>query len=289
MKDMNYHVLFSFHLYAALKKPKSKKIFNWIVILISIYVAGGAGIYFLQDKFLFHPVILPADYHYKFDKPFREIDLTVTKEKNLSIVEFTVPDSMRRGVVLYFHGNMLNINRYAPYASYFEKHGYEVWMMDYPGFGKSTGPRTEQIICDDALRLYTMARARFDPENIIIYGKSIGTGVASQLASEVNCKRLILETPFYSIEALAKHYFFIYPVPLMARYKFPIYQYFKRIKAPITIFHGLRDEIIPYRQAKRLAELNKKNVELITLDKGRHNNLAEFMLFHQKLDSLLRK
>ena len=286
---MNYHVLFSFHLYAALKKTKSKKVLNWIIIILAIYVAGGAGVYFLQEKILFHPVILPADYHYKFNIPFREIDLVVTKEKKLSIVEFTVPDSLRRGVVLYFHGNMRNINRYAHFAGDFIEHGYEVWMMDYPGFGKSTGPRTERIICDDALRLYTMARARFATDSIIIYGKSIGTGVAAQLAAEVNCKRLIMETPFYSIEALAKHYFFIYPVPLMAKYKFPIYQYFGKIKAPITIFHGSNDEIIPYTQAKRLAELNKTNVELITLAKGKHNNLAEFPLFHQKLDSLLRE
>ena len=289
IKGMNYHVLFSFHLYAALKKTKSIKIRDLIIIAVVIYVTGGAGLYFLQEKILFHPLFLPADYHYKFDMPFREIDLPVTKEKNLSIVEFTIPDSVCRGIVLYFHGNMMNINRYAHFAGYFREHGYEVWMMDYPGFGKSTGARTEQIICDDALRLYRMARARFSSDSIIIYGKSIGTGVASLLASEVNCKRLILETPFYSIEALAKHYFFIYPVPLMAKYKFPIYQYFEKIKTPITIFHGSNDEVIPYRQSKRLVELNKTNVELITLDKGKHNNLAEFMLFHQKLDSLLRK
>ena len=259
------------------------------MIVVAIYVTGGSALYFLQDNFLFHPLFLPADYHYTFNIPFREIDLTVAKDKNLSVVEFTVPDSVCRGIVLYFHGNRLNINRYASFANNFTKHGYEVWMMDYPGFGKSTGARTEQIICDDALRLYKMARARFSSDSIIIYGKSIGTGVASQLASVVKCKRLILETPYYSISALASHYFFIYPIPLLSRYKFPVYQYFEKIRAPITIFHGSNDEVIPYKQAKRLLELKKANVELITIGKGKHNNLANFTLFHQKLDSVLRK
>ncbi len=108
----------------------------------------------------------------------------------------------------------------------FTRNKYEVWMMDYPGFGKSTGKLTEQIMYDDAATLYQMARARFSKDSIIIYGKSLGTGVASQLASVKDCKRLILETPYYSIEALMKHYAFIYPVSLMAKYHFPNYTIF---------------------------------------------------------------
>jgi predicted alpha/beta-hydrolase family hydrolase len=131
-----------------------------------------------------------------------------------------------------------------------------------------------------------MAISKVSIEQIIIYGKSLGTGIASQLASVRECKRLILETPYYSMDALAKHYFFIYPVMPMTKYALPNYQNFGYINAPITIFHGTRDEIIPYKQSKWLVE-KKPGTELITLEKGRHNNLPEFKLFHQKLDSLL--
>ena len=103
----------------------------------------GVALFFLQDKFIFRPEKLPADYTYKFAIPFRQIDLPVAIERNLSIIQFTVPDSVRKGIVLYFHGNRSNINRYAQYASNFTRNGYEVWMMDYPGYGKSTGKRTE--------------------------------------------------------------------------------------------------------------------------------------------------
>ncbi len=270
-----------------INKKRLRKFWKWFKIIALIYIMIGVALYFLQDKFIFHPKKLPADYEYKFDVPFRQIDLAVTEEKNLSIVQFTVPDSIRRGIVLYFHGNRENINRYAPFAKNFTRNNYEVWMIDYPGYGKSTGKRKEKILYEDALTFYKMAMARVAADSIIIYGKSLGTGIAAQLASVRDCKKLILETPYYSMDALAKHYFFIYPVGSMTKYGIPTYQYFDYINAPITIFHGTRDRVIPYKQAKKLAT-KKAGTELITIDKGRHNNLNDFPLFHQKLDSLLQ-
>jgi len=268
-----------------MKRTRLKKASKWFQIIALIYIMIGVALYFLQDKLIFHPEKLPADYNYQFDIPFRQIDLPVSDNKNLSIVQFTVPDSVRKGIVLYFHGNRTNINRYAKHAIHFTRNNYEVWMIDYPGYGKSTGKRSEQVLYDDALLFYKMAISKVSAEHIIIYGKSLGTGIASQLASVRDCKRLILETPYYSMDALAKHYFFIYPVMPMTKYALPTYQYFEYIKAPISIFHGTRDEVIPYKQAKWLVA-KKPGTELITIEKGKHNNLTEFPLYHHKLDSL---
>ncbi|HEY6505700.1 MAG TPA: alpha/beta fold hydrolase [Chitinophagaceae bacterium] len=275
-----------------MQKVKIKKIWKWVKIVLLIYIVTGITLYFLQETFLFHPKKLPADHKFSFTVPFKEIDLAINKDRNLSIVQFTVPDTLRKGIVLYFHGNRENIERYAPYAVNFTKNNYEVWMLDYPGFGKTTGERNEQVMYDDATQLYMMARAKTSKDSIIIYGKSIGTGVASWLASAKDCKRLVLETPYYSIEALFSHYAFIYPVDWMTKYHFPIYRYFKTIEAPITIFHGTKDEIIPYSNAKMLMEpwnetpLLKR--ELITIEKGRHNNLTDFPVYHQKLNAILQ-
>jgi len=269
-----------------MNKTLVKKYWKWLKIIALVYVVIGIALYFLQEKFIFHPKRLPADYQYRFDIPFREIDLAVTENKNLSIVQFTVPDSVRKGIVLYFHGNRQNINRYAQYAPLFTRNQYEVWMMDYPGFGKSTGRRSEKVLYDDALLLYKMALSKVSVEQIIIYGKSLGTGIAAQLASVRDCQRLILETPYYSMDALAKHYFFIYPVVPLTKYAFPTYRHFEYIKAPITIFHGTKDQVIPYKQAQWLAGL-KPGTELVTLVKGKHNHLPDFPLFRLKLDSLL--
>ncbi len=267
-------------------KARLKKTWKWFKIIALVYIMIGVALYFLQDKFIFHPKKLPADYQYQFDIPFREIDLPVTHQKNLSIVQFTVPDSVRKGIVLYFHGNRTNINRYAVNAKQFTRNGYEVWMLDYPGFGKSTGKRSEQVLYDDALLLYKMAIGTVSLEHIIIYGRSLGTGIASQLASVRECKKLILETPYYSMDALAKHYFFMYPVMPMTKYALPTYQYLDYVRSPVTIFHGTNDGVVPYKHARWLKE-RKKDAELITIEKGKHNNLAEFPLFQHKLDSLL--
>src|SRR5687767_11254093 len=269
-----------------MKNSINKKIWQGIKIIIVFYVTIGIALYFLQDKFLFHPRKLPADYQYQFSVPFRETVIPVSAQKNLSYVQFTVPDSVFKGIVLYFHGNRENINRYAPFAGNFTRRGYEVWMMDYPGFGKSTGKRTEKGMYEDALTLYRIAIKKVAADSIIIYGKSLGTGVASQLASIRDCRRLILETPYYSMDALARHYFFMYPVIPMSKYSFPNHNYLEKTKVPVTIFHGTRDRVIPYSQAKRLIK-KRPGIELVTIEKGRHNDLSSFPLFQEKLDSLL--
>lgn len=270
-----------------MQKKTIGKIFKWIKIIAIIYVAIGLALFFLQEKLIFHPKKLSADHVYNFPGPFREINLAVTNEKVLGIVQFTVPDSVRKGVVLYFHGNRQNIERYAPFAKNFTSNNYEVWMIDYPGYGKSTGDRTEEIMYSDALLFYKMATAVFSKDSIIIYGKSLGTGVAAKLASIRDCKRLILETPFYSFDALINRFAFIYPAGPFTKFHFPINEYLERIAAPITIFHGTSDWVIPYHNASRLKKLLKPSDQFITIEGGSHNNLTDFPLFHQKLDSLL--
>jgi hypothetical protein len=251
-----------------------------------IYVGVGVILYFSQSLLIFHPKKLPEDYQFNFQFPFTEALLDVGNDKKISIVQFTVPDSIQKGIVLYFHGNRENINRYAKYAVHFTRNHYEVWMMDYPGYGKSRGKRSEQVLYDDALLFYKLALSRVSADSIILYGKSLGTGIASQLAMVRDCKKLILETPYYSMDALGRHYFFIYPVMPFSKYALPTHEYFEFIQEPIVMFHGTRDEVIPYKHARRLLRKNR-NAELVTIEKARHNNLHEYPKFHAKLDSLL--
>jgi alpha-beta hydrolase superfamily lysophospholipase len=255
------------------------------VILIA-YILIGIALYFAQTLFLFHPKKLAADYKFSFSMPFREVDVNVTDEKNVSIVQFTLPDSLRKGIVLYFHGNRGNINRYARFAPAFTRQGWEVWMIDYPGYGKSRGARTETALHEDALLLYQMAHARVSADSIILYGKSLGTGIASKLAMVRGCRRLILETPYASMASMARHYLPIYPSSPFLKFDLATIDYLEWVKAPVCIFHGTRDRVVPYSQSKKIKRAHEK-VELITVPKGRHNNLSEYPLYRQKLDSLL--
>lgn len=267
---------------------KKNKIYRWIKIIIIVYCLTGILLYYLQEKLLFHPVPLPADSTYHFTQPFSETNITVDAQTTYHIVRFTVSDSVKKGVVLYFHGNRENVNHYAEFAINFTRNGYEVWMPDYPGFGKSTGTLSEQIMYDEALQVYKLARTKFNPEQIIIYGRSLGSGIAAQLAAVRDCKKLILETPYYSGASMLRPLFWMYPLNLLLHYKLPTYQYLPKVTAPISIFHGTDDGVISYRNAIRLKETFKAGDEFITIQGGSHNDLNSFPLMQQKLDSLLR-
>jgi pimeloyl-ACP methyl ester carboxylesterase len=256
-----------------------------ILVLLILYFAGGVILYFVQDLILFHPKKLSADHQFSFTQPFKEINL-LFENRNLDLIQFTTGQP-RKGIVLFFHGNMQNVEHYNQYPELFTRNNYEVWMMDYPGFGKSTGTRTEEVLYSEAEEVYALALQSIHSDSIIIYGKSIGTGIAAFLAAKRKSKQLILETPYYSIASLGRHYFPIYPVSMLLKYSFPVGKYLKQIEQPVTILHGTDDEIVPYRQSKKLKEENK-SVNLVTINNGSHNNLTGFPLFQSTIDSLLR-
>ena len=261
-----------------------RRIKRTLIGIVTFYITTGLVLYFIQDLLFFHPKPLPADYTFRFNQPFVELNIPIG-DRNLNLIQFKATGP-RKGIVLYFHGNMRNIERYAGQATLFTETGFEIWMVDYPGFGKSTGKRTEQVMYDDALRIYEIAIRELPAHQLIIYGRSIGTGVASYLASVQACRQLILETPYYNIETLARYYAPIFPVKALMNYRFPTNEYLLKVKAPITILHGTKDEIIPYRHAKRLAAI--RDVQLITITGGMHNNLSAYPLFRQTLIRLLQ-
>ena len=263
-------------------------LFRWIKIIVLLYCSIGIALFYLQDYFIFHPTVVDRNIPWKFDMPFQEMDLPMNNTDTINIVKFFPKDSMRKGVVLYFHGNKDNIGRYAKFASNFTQHGYEVWMEDYPGFGKSVGKRNEDILYKEAVQVYKLAASKYQTDSIIIYGKSFGTGIAAYTAAAGNAKRLILETPYYSIPSLFSCYAPVYPNQRMANYKIPTNEYLQEIKYPVTIFHGTDDGVIPYRCAKKLKEVLKPTDEFVTIEGGTHHNLNDYPLFHQKLDSLLQ-
>lgn len=266
-----------------------QRIFRWVKIAIAIYAILGIALYYLQEKLLFHPVAIHADSSYHFSQPFTEANILLDKETRFNIVQFPPADTPAKGIVLYFHGNRENVNRYAGFAKKFTGKGYEVWMPDYPGFGKSTGKLTEAILYEEALHTYKLARVRYQPEQIILYGKSMGTGIAAELASIRDCKQLILETPYYSLSSVTRLLCWMYPVNQLLHFKMRTNEYLLNVTAPITIFHGTSDGVIPYFNAKRLQAVLKPADQFITIKGGSHTDLNRFPLMQQKLDSLLQQ
>ena len=272
-----------------MKLKTKRRLKNALKIIVALYLVGGIALWYLQDTIFFHPRKIRAGEAFQFKGPHEEVNIPVDASSVLNFVKFFPADTAStRGIVLYFHGNRENINRYATASTWFTKHGYEVWMPDYPGFGKTTGKFSEERLYDDAHVLYKLASKRFSASQMIIYGRSLGTGVATELASNQACNRLILETPYYSLTELAGAHFPMYPVKFLVRYKIPLYEYLQMVKVPVTIFHGTNDAVIPYKHSSRLKPLLKKGDEFITIEDGKHNNLGNYDLFQRKLDSLLR-
>jgi alpha-beta hydrolase superfamily lysophospholipase len=263
-------------------------IWRWVKILLALYGVIGIILYHTQGHFIWHPEAVPVSKVYDFGgQPHVELNIPYDKETKINLVEFRPADSPAKGVVLYFHGNRHDVEWYGRAAGDFTRKGYECWIWDYPGFGKSTGEFSEQKLYDYALVLYKLARSRWPPSKIVIYGVSMGTGIAAELADIRDCRRLILESPFYSLESLGYHYLPIYPWGRMLHYHFPIYSHLPQVTAPVTIFHGKEDRAFPYSNASRLKPLLKPGDEFITIDGAGHNDLYDYPLFREKLDSVL--
>lgn len=271
------------------KVSRTRKVIRWATAIGFFYGSIGIALFYLQEKFLFHPEPLASDYVFKFTIPFEEINIAINERDTLNLIRFLPQTPTPKGVVLYFHGNTGNVIRYEKYVNNFTKHGYEVLMPDYPRFGKTTGKLTEAAMNLEAKEVYKLAHSKFSADSIIVYGKSLGTGVASLIAAKQPCKRLILETPYYSIPSLFSSYAPIYPTDRMSHFKFPVGEYLKEVKAPVTIFHGTADKVIFYRNSSRLKKVLKPGDEFITIEDGGHNNLNDFPLFHEKLDSVLEQ
>ncbi len=263
-----------------------KKFGNILKIIIIIYCGIGIALYYLQDKFIFHPEKKDSNYTYIFDIPFMENNIAVNAEDTINVLTF-LTDKTRRGVVLYFHGNRKNVEHYYPQVQQFTSRGYDVCMPDYPGFGKSTGIRTEEKMYQQAMLVYNLVASQYHKDSIVVFGKSLGTCIASYVASRAPCKKLILETPYYSMTKLFEHYAPVYPVTKMATYKLPLYSFLENVSCEKIIIHGTDDEVIPYQQATRLKKYFKPGDQFISVEGGKHNGLSASKEFIQMLDKEL--
>lgn len=256
-------------------------------ISIIVYCAIGIALYYLQEKFIFHPTPLLTSHVYTFPTAFEELNIPLNATDTINIIRF-YPKAAAKGALVYYHGNRDNVEHYSKYVPYFVEKGYEVWMPDYPGYGKSRGPRTEKKLYDLAWQVQSLVRKRFPGDSIFIYGKSLGTGIAAYAGTIAPCRALILETPYYSITDLFSQYAFIYPTALMSNYKIPTWKYLQDVATPISIFHGTKDGVIPYRSANKLRKVLKPGDHFFTIAGGRHNDLPASEIYRQAMDSILR-
>lgn len=235
---------------------------------------------------MFHPEKLPEDFEYKYEEPFEELFFDVEDNVRINGLRFTVKES--KGIVLYFHGNTRSIKGWSKYAKDFTRNDFEVLIIDYRGFGKSTGKRAEKSIYRDSQFIYNEVRGWYPEEQIIIYGRSMGSGFAAQLASKNIPKMLILDAPYYSLSQLTSRWFFFLPLSILLKYHIRTDIWVKYVRCPIYIIHGTSDTLIPYRSSVWLRKEAPLTIRLIPIHGGKHNNLTTFEEYHNHLNEILQ-
>ena len=257
-----------------------------IASLLFVYILGFVILILIQERFIFLDDDLPQDHQFDVEGSFEEFFLEGPQQGRLNAL--LVKTDSAKGLILYFHGNRGNLTRWGPVVAPLTKFGYDVVVMDYRGFGKSTGKRNQKNLLADASLFYHWAKERYAEEDIVLYGRSLGTGIASYLAQEHQPKLLILETPYYSLAKAAQRFYPIYPSKFALKYNFKSYEYLQKASCKVLILHGTEDTVVPYEQGKRLAEsMDDKKVEFVTFEGGQHRNLAEFPMYWKTIERVL--
>ena len=255
-----------------------------LIVGISIYLLVLLGLYFFQESLIFMDSKLSKDYQFQFENRFEEVNIIANDGAVLNGVHFKLENP--KGVILYFHGNAEDISRWGIIVQPFLNYNYEVLVVEYRGYGKSGGDRTSTKMYQDAMSWYLQLNQEFSENEIIVYGRSIGCTFATYVAANAKAKKLILETPFYSLKSLVDRRFPLLPTSVLLRFKLPTHSFIKDVECPIVFIHGTEDEVVPYENGKLLFE-QASNATLTTIKGGMHNDLSNFEEYWKEINKQL--
>ncbi len=248
---------------------------------------------YFQEKVVFLPTVLPKNHLFDFEENFEEYLLETPFEGKINVLHFKIKNP--KGVILYFHGNSGNLNRWGKIASDFTKFGYDILVMDYRGYGKSSGKKNEKFLYSDAQFLYDFAKKNYSEENIIVYGRSLGGAFAIKTASENHPKMVILEATFYNLQDMANRWIpekVTDKVSPRMTYHFLSNENILKVKVPLYHFHGTKDFVVPIKSGKKLFKTFEKNhpeipKKFIEIKGGNHDDLAKYEMYNSEFKKIL--
>ncbi len=192
------------------------------------------------------------------------------------VILWHVPPRGDKPVVLYFHGNggalRYRVDRFRALTA----DGTGLVALSYRGYGGSTGRPTETGLLEDAAAAYAFTAARYPPERIVLWGESLGSGVAVALAAEKPVGRLVLEAPFSSAADVGAGAYWYVPVRLLMKDQFRSDLRVGKVMAPVLVLHGDRDNIIPIALGERLYALINAPKRFVRFPGGGHENLGAY-------------
>jgi pimeloyl-ACP methyl ester carboxylesterase len=257
-----------------------------LLYIILIYIAIAVLVYFVQERLIFKPEKLPQDFAYKYDIPFEELFFDVAPGIRINGLHFYCDQP--KGLVLYLHGNSKSIKGWAKYARDFYRYQYDVVLVDYRGFGKSTGKRSEKEMLSDMQHVYEQLLKGHAEHDMIVYGRSLGSGFAAKLAADNKPRYLILDAPYFSFIKVVERFVPIFPHKWILRYHLHTDKWIRKVNCHTYILHGTRDWLIPIRHSEKLQQLNPGKITLIRIHGGAHNNLPSFPEYHAFIRDILK-
>lgn len=244
---------------------------SFIAILAAAYLVAAGYLYFFQDGMIFPT---PNDQiGAEADENFSQIEIQTPDGEKLFALHH--PSQNGEATIIIFHGNGDAAIHQKPRGGKLIDAGFGVLLAEYRGYPGSTGTASESGLFTDALAIYDFIQNQ-QPQEVGLYGHSLGTGVSTYLASERDIFALVLEGPFDALAAVAADRYPWIPVWQLIKHKFQSDIYIKDLDAKILIMHGDLDRTVPIKHGRRLYEMAPKGTEFIEFEGGEHSNLEKF-------------
>ena len=268
---------------AGRRRPAWRLWLGWALALLLAYAALLGALWLWQEKLLFHPRTLPAEHRFNAGADVHEVFIDVPGAR-LNALHLRLPDP--DGVVFYLHGNAGHLQSWFVNTDLYRRANLDLFMLDYRGFGKSSGHiESEAQLHADVRAAWAHIAAKYEGRHRVLVGRSLGTGLAATLAAEVQPELTLLISPYQSIASLAGE---IYPwVPgALLRYPLRTDEALPRIKGPVLLLHGDRDATIPVEHSRRLLAA-VPTARLAVIEGAGHNDLQAFDAYRQALAEAL--
>ncbi|NET25342.1 alpha/beta hydrolase [Okeania sp. SIO1I7] len=257
------------------------------IVLVTAYVAVCIFLVFLQQLFIFFPSSVIEITPENVNLSYEDVWLSVSSEKGKleKIHGWWIPansDTLNRGVLLYFHGNGVNIGANVEQVYRFHKLGFDVLLIDYRGYGLSTGnfPSEAQIYQDvEIVWNYLVNQREITPQNILVYGHSLGGAIAIELATRhPKMAGLIIQSSFTSIHDMVDYqggFYRFFPIKLLLHQKFDSITKLRKLDIPIMLIHGMEDLSVPASMSEKLFAVTPAKIkDLYMVPGANHNNVA---------------
>lgn len=256
-----------------------------VVIAIIMLLTMVLLAFIFQRKLIYYPNVNPPQASFAQAQGMKEVTLhTIDK---LRLLAWYKPAQQHLATIVYLHGNAGNIESRLPIARAFLKKGYGVLLVEYRGFGGNPGNPTEKGLYSDAqAALDFLHQANIASRTIILYGESLGSGVAVEMATRHKVCALILQSPYTSLSEVARwHYPWIWVKPTD---RFDSIDKISSVQAPLLIAHGEKDRTVPYAQGLRLYKKAQQPKQMLSYPSLGHTNMWQ-PLYYQALFSFIEQ